>query len=279
MISSKKLINYGRQIGYVFSLILLLSVNGSLVASAASTYLAENYTADEGLPMNAIVSLKKDSSDHVVAADYVNVDQMIGVIIDRSDASISMSGGQANEVQVAKTGTLEVLVSDINGSVEQGDYVTASPIKGVGMRATGSTKVIGIAQNALNNGVKQTVKNSAGTEQTVRVGTIPVLVSVSGYIEKSQNSLIPGSLQSIANAIAGRSVSPLPIFLSLAVFVVTLIIVTAIIYSMVRNGIISVGRNPLSSGAIYRNVIQLSVLVLGILTGAGVIIYIILTRM
>lgn len=279
MISSKKLINYGRQIGYVFSLILLLSVNGSLVASAASTYLAENYTADEGLPMNAIVSLKKDSSDHVVAADYVNVDQMIGVIIDRSDASISMSGGQVNEVQVAKTGTLEVLVSDINGSVEQGDYVTASPIKGVGMRATGSTKVIGIAQNALNNGVKQTVKNSAGTEQTVRVGTIPVLVSVSGYIEKSQNSLIPGSLQSIANAIAGRSVSPLPIFLSLAVFVVTLIIVTAIIYSMVRNGIISVGRNPLSSGAIYRNVIQLSVLVLGILTGAGVIIYIILTRM
>jgi hypothetical protein len=147
------------------------------------------------------------------------------------------------------------------------------------MRATGSTKVIGIAQNGLTGGVAQTIKNGDGTEQSVKVGTVPVLVSVSGYIEKSENSFIPRPVQEIANTLAGRTVSPLPILLSLGVFLVTLIVVTIIIYSMVRNGIISVGRNPLSSSAIYRNVIQLSVLVLGILVGAGVIIYFILTRM
>lgn len=248
-------------------------------AQAITTYIAESYTSEEALPMNSIVSLKSNSNDSVVAANTSNVDTMIGVIIDRNDASITVTNGKENQVQVAKSGTLQVLVSDVNGAVEQGDYITASPINGVGMRATGSTKVIGIAQNSLSGGVSQTIKNADGGEQSVKVGTVPVLVSVSGYIEKSENSFIPRPVQEIANTLAGRTVSPLPILLSLGVFLVTLIVVTIIIYSMVRNGIISVGRNPLSSSAIYRNVIQLSVLVLGILVGAGVIIYFILTRM
>jgi len=47
---------------------------------------------------------------------------------------------------------------------------------------------------------------------------------------------------------------------------------------MIRSGIISVGRNPMSQSAIYRDIIQLSVLVLGILTVAIISIYVILTR-
>jgi len=62
-------------------------------------------------------------------------------------------------------------------------------------------------------------------------------------------------------------VSPLPIILSAAIFLVSLIIVVIIVYSMIRNGIISVGRNPLSQSAVYRNVIQMSGLVLAILDG------------
>ena len=262
-----------------FAVLLTLAILSPVPALALSTYIAESYTSEEALFMSLIVSLKENASDSVVATNTGNVDTMIGVVIDRSDASISVSNGKDKQVQVAKNGTLQVLVSDINGTVEQGDYVTGSPINGVGMRATGSTKVIGIAQNSLTNGVAQKIKGSDGVEQNVKVGTVTILVSVSGYIEKSENSFIPRPVQEIANTLAGRTVSALPILLSLGVFLVTLIVVTIIIYSMVRNGIISVGRNPLSSSAIYRNVIQLSVLVLGILVGAGVIIYFILTRM
>ncbi len=262
-----------------FAVLLTLAILSPVPALALSTYIAESYTSEEALPMSSIVSLKENASDSVVATNTGNVDTMIGVVIDRSDASISVSNGKDKQVQVAKNGTLQVLVSDINGTVEQGDYVTGSPINGVGMRATGSTKVIGIAQNSLTNGVAQKIKGNDGVEQNVKVGTVTILVSVSGYIEKSENSFIPRPVQEIANTLAGRTVSALPILLSLGVFMVTLIVVTIIIYSMVRNGIISVGRNPLSSSAIYRNVIQLSVLVLGILVGAGVIIYFILTRM
>lgn len=272
--NTSRIIALGGFIGVIASLVL-----APLSAGAVATYIAESYAVESSIPMNAIVSLKNNSSDSIEPSNTGNVDSMIGVVIDRSDASISLSNGKENQAQIAKTGTLQVLVSDINGAVEQGDYITASPINGVGMRATGSTKVLGIAQNNLTNGVDQKVKSAEGSEQTVKVGTVPVLVSVSGYIEKSDESFIPRPIQEIANTLAGRTVSPLPILLSLGVFVVTLIVVTVIIYSMVRNGIISVGRNPLSSSAIYRNVMLLSVLVLGISVGSGIVIYFILTRM
>ena len=245
---------------------------------AVSTYLSESYTASEALPVDSIVSLSSKSNETVVLANTNNVDSMIGVVIDRSDSSITLESDTENQVQVATSGTLQVLASDINGSIEPGDYITASPISGVGMRASGSTKVIGMAQSALVNGVPQEVETD-GTVQKVNIGTTTVVVSISGYIDNSGNSFIPRPIQEVANTLAGRTVESLPIVLSLGVFVVTLIVVTVIIYSMVRNGIISVGRNPLSSSAIYRNVILLSVLILGILVGAGVIIYFILTRM
>ncbi len=263
----------------VFAFTLLTSSFIPAVAGAVTTFIAENYTSEKQLPQNSLASLKNNATDQVEASNTSNVDTMVGVVIDRSDASISFSNGKATEVQIAKSGTLDVLVSNINGAVEQGDYITASPIDGVGMRATGSTKVLGIAQNNMDNGVTQKIKNGEGSEQEVQVGTVPVLISISGYIEESQNSFIPRPVQEIANTLAGRTVSPLPILLSIGVFVMTLVIVTIIIYSMVRNGIISVGRNPLSGSAIYRNIIQMSVLVLGILVATFILIYFILTRM
>jgi hypothetical protein len=47
---------------------------------------------------------------------------------------------------------------------------------------------------------------------------------------------------------------------------------------MIRNSIISVGRNPMAQSAVYRDVIQLSALVLGILAVAVIAIYFILSR-
>jgi hypothetical protein len=90
--------------------------------------------------------------------------------------------------------------------------------------------------------------------------------------------LIPTAVQSIANALAGKKVNPLPILISIGIFVVTLIVVVSIVYSMIRSSIISVGRNPMSQSAVYRNVIQLSALVLVILGAAVGSIYMVLTK-
>jgi hypothetical protein len=57
-----------------------------------------------------------------------------------------------------------------------------------------------------------------------------------------------------------------------------LVVVVSIIYAMIRSSIISVGRNPMSQAAVYRDVLQMSALVVGIIGVATVSIYLVLTR-
>jgi hypothetical protein len=90
---------------------------------------------------------------------------------------------------------------------------------------------------------------------------------------------VPSALQNIANSLAGKEVSTMPILIGVAIFTVMIVMVVSIIYSLIKSSIISVGRNPLSQSAVYRGVIQISALVLAIL-GVGVVsIYLVLTRL
>jgi hypothetical protein len=202
----------------------------------------------------------------------------LGVVINNEGSVLSISTGEDNQAQIATNGIVQALVSDINGPIQNGDHVTASPIAGVGMKATGNVRVLGVAQGELTNGIKQTYKDQNDKDQTVTLGQAPVLVNVAYYFKEPEKTLIPSALQKLADALAGKTVSPLPIIISVAIFVIMLIVVVSIIYSMIRHGIVSVGRNPMSQSAIYRNVIQLSGLVIVIL-GVGLSsIYLVLTR-
>jgi len=149
------------------------------------------------------------------------------------------------------------------------------------MKATSNVRVVGVAQQALTieGSQTQTVEGIDGQTREVRLGRIPVLINVSYFFKESERSIIPAVIQNVANALAGRPVSTLPIILAGAIFVIMLIVVVSIIYSMIRSSIISVGRNPLSQSAIYRDLIQLSALVIGILAVGLIAIYLILTRL
>lgn len=254
----------------------------SLVAPAAYaiiTPISQSYAADKQLTIGSIASLVENTSDRVELSNNNNAENVLGVVISPDSSLLSVSNGANTKVQIATAGTLQVLVSDINGSIQRGDHITASPIDGVGMKATSNVRVVGIAQGDLSGGNKQTYKDKDGKEQSVTLSEIPVLVSVAYYFKEPDKTIIPASVQNVANALAGRNVSTTPILVSLAIFIVTIIVVVSIIYSMVRNGIISVGRNPLSQSAVYRNVIQMSALVLTILGIAMAAIYLVLTRM
>jgi hypothetical protein len=225
--------------------------------------------------------LQKNSQDQVVPAATVTVENLLGVAINAGSSILSVNSGETNQVQVATSGTLPVIVSDINGPIFRGDQITASPINGVGMKATNNTRVVGIAQDDLkeskNN--KQRYTDSEGIQHTITIGEIQVLVNVSYYFKEPDKTLIPASIQNLANALAGKNVSSLPILISGAIFLVTIIVVVSIVFSMVRSSIISVGRNPMSQSAIYRDLIQLSVLVVVILAVGMASIYLVLTRM
>jgi hypothetical protein len=231
------------------------------ITVSAMTSLSQGFTADDALPLGAIVSLKNNTTDQVIASTANNADSIFGVVI--NDGS-----------------SLSVLVSDINGEISQGDPITASPIKGVGMKATSNAKIVGIAQGkpANSDDRQQTYTDSTGKKQPLILGEVPVLINVSYYYKQPDKTLIPLAIQNIANTLAGKTVNSVPIIISAAIFIITLAVVVSIIYSMIRSSIISVGRNPMSQSAVYRDVIQLSALVLGILAVALIAIYIILTR-
>lgn len=248
-------------------------------ATHAVTSISQSYTSSTALPVGSLVSLKKDTSDQVVPASSANVDSLFGVVINPDSSLLSLSSGKDNQVQIATTGTVQVLVSDINGKVQRGDNITASPIIGVGMRATGNSRIIGTAQGDVSNSSQQAYSGKDGKKHPVVVGEVPTLVSVSYFYKQPEKTIIPGAIQNIANALAGKAVNSLPILISGAIFIIMLIAVASMIYSMIRSSIISVGRNPMSQSAVYRNLIQLSSLVLVILAVGLVSIYLVLTRL
>lgn len=258
--------------------ILALVLVPSLTVFAATT-ISQSYTTKSDLSIGSIVSLERNTSDEVVPAATSTVDNLIGVVINADNSLISLSGGQKNQVQVATSGIVQVLVSDINGSVVQGDHITASPIKGVGMKASSNVRVVGIAQGEMAGAKKETYKDSSGQEQSVLIGQVPVLVNVAYFFKEPDKTIVPSALQNLANSIAGKAVSPLPIIISGAIFIIMMIVVASMAYSMIRSSIISVGRNPLSQSAVYRDLIQMSGLVIVILGVGLAAIYLILTRL
>ncbi len=249
------------------------------VAAFAATSLSQGYTASEELSVGSIASLKEDSSDEVVAATTSNADNIIGIVINQDSSQIAISNGAKTQVQVATNGVVPVLVSDIAGEIKQGDPITASPITGVGMKAIVNTKVVGFAQGKISGSTKQTIKDSNGDSQEVNVGQAPVLISVSYHYKTPEKTVIPAAVQNVADAIAGRKVGSVPIIVSGIIFIIMLVTVVSIIYSMIRSGIISIGRNPMSQSAVYRDIVQLSVLVIVIISVSITAIYIVLTRL
>lgn len=266
------------------SKIWLVLVALCILAVPATTYalttISQGFSTTDKVSLGSIVSLQAHSSDAVSATTTSNVNSMVGVVINEGSSLLSLSNEEGTQIQVATSGIMQVLVSDINGKIAQGDQITASPIKGVGMKATSNTKVIGIAQDSIsaNNSSTQDYTDKDGTKHTVTLGQIPVLVNVSYYYKQPDKTIIPSAVQNVANALAGKSVNALPILISAGIFIITLIVIVSIIYSMIHSSIISVGRNPMSQSAIYRDLVQLSALVVGILMVSVVSIYLVLTR-
>lgn len=269
------------KISFVKSKIFLVVTLGILSLPAAAyavTTLSQSFSASSNLTPSSLVSLDKNSSDVVEAANTDNVNNLYGVVIASDNSLLSVSSGQTSQVQVATNGVQQVLVSDINGPVTAGSPITASPIPGVGMLATQNVKIIGVSQSNLS-GAKQSYKTKNGNTGSANIGTVPIDVNVSYFYRQPDKTIIPSALQNVANSLAGKKVNALPIIVSTVIFLIMIIVVSSIVYSMIRSSIISVGRNPMSQSAIYRDMVQMSALVVGIIAVAIAVIYLILTRL
>lgn len=243
----------------------LLIVSASVWPVYADTYgggSPQSYAADTPLDIGTIVELTGKNSNRVKVVAQSELQNMFGVVIDRSTLPITISnGGLENETYVAVSGTYNTLVSTQGGAIATGDYVTLSSVNGVAMKAGTDAEqktVFGRAAAPFDGkGVvlgTTALKDSTGkTNQTVKLGMIPVTIDIKhNPNQKSTKANVPDFLERIGQAVAEKEVSPIRIYLSMGITAVSLIAAIAVLYSGVRSGVISIGRNPMSKKSIFR---------------------------
>lgn len=254
-------------------IIVSLAVIVGAAAAASLPVLAESYggggvqgyAADAPIDNGTIVQLTGKEANRVKVATQAQLQNMFGVTVDRNQQPITLSSGNLdNETFVAVSGTYNVLVSTQGGPIAVGDYVTLSAINGVAMKAGTTEKtVFGRAVVAFDGkGVtlgSSTLKDVSGkANQTVALGSVPVTIDIKhNPNDKSTKVKVPEVLERIGVAIAEKQVNPIRIYLSLGITAVSIIAAIAILYSGVRNSMISIGRNPMSKKSIFRALIEI----------------------
>ncbi|HSH55211.1 MAG TPA: hypothetical protein VK983_00120 [Candidatus Limnocylindrales bacterium] len=255
---------------------------GLSVLPAAAQAVTRPYTADAGLQRGMIVRLADKDKTKVQPLKADDIKFMEGVVVAANDAPVTLSDGDATKQQVfvATTGRYNVLVSNQNGSVKNGDFITVSSLAGVGMK-TGRTQslIIGKAlagfDGKTNVSGTATLKGTDGKNVSVGVGLIPVDINISrNPLESKNEQKVPtvflGFLQSAAVAIVKKPVDPARLYLGVLLLLLTMAVAGSILYAGVRSSIVSIGRNPLAKKSIVGNLMQIVlisiiVLIIGLL--------------
>ena len=225
----------------------------------------QGYAADTPVDNGTIVQLNSSGSNNVAIATQSKLQNMFGVTVDRNQLLVSSSDQSLkNQAFVAISGTYNVLVSTEGGSITAGDYVTLSSVNGIAMKATTEqSTVFGRAVGSFDGkgvtlGTTELKDTSGQTTKKVLLGSIPVTVNVQhNPNEKSTKVKVPTILEQIGVAVADKEVSPFRLYLSMAITAVSIIAAIAILYSGVRNGVISIGRNPMSRKSIFRALLEI----------------------
>lgn len=258
---------------------LLLSVPvviyGHTGADSSGVGISRGFqTKDKKIVQAALVSATSGSTD-VELATLKNSNRLAGVVTKAS--LLELSDNKKGAVQVALSGAAIALVSDINGSIRAGDKITISPINGIGMLAASDSQIVGTAATSFNvkDAKTEAITDKSGKRHTVHIGSIPIQVSVAYYVAPT-NKLLPPFLQSLANSVAGRPVSATRILFGSVLLLFAFISIFALIYTSVRAGLISLGRNPLAANAIQRGLVGVGITTLLVLVFTLLATYLIL---
>jgi hypothetical protein len=241
-------------------------------AQTAASAISQSFETDEtDISIGSLVSLNKDASSKVALSTTTNTDSLVGVVADSSLVEIEPGGAaKATRLQVVTDGVTETLVSDINGEVKVGDRIAPSPIRGVGMKLSDNAQIIGVAQGNFA-GIATTTReitSNSGTKVSVKIGRVPVRVSIGFYSgNPSSEDGKPSTpiIQRLANAVAGKETSTVRMIISFTLLGMGFLVMIIILRTAVASSLTSIGRNPLSADAIHKNFNGVAFIALGVL--------------
>jgi hypothetical protein len=233
------------------ALALLLLAFALFAPISHADTVARGFKAKGTLEPGLIVALSGDSTDTVQAATEKDPTKIYGVVIDPAQApfTVQKSGEQAF---VATGGSYPTLVSTQNGAIKEGDYISISSINGVGEKAKDQPTVLGKADSAFD-GSSQTITT---TSEGYKVGRINVSIIPGRNPLVKDYLAIPAPLKRFGEAIAGKNISALRIYVGLSIFTISAIIALSVLLVGVRSSITAIGRNPLSRKSILSGLFQ-----------------------
>ncbi|MBC7707631.1 hypothetical protein H7Y63_00190 [Polaromonas sp.] len=240
-----------------------------------SQSLSHSYNADPAVQLGMIVKLKPKDTGTVELVTQDTIKSLLGVVVQPNESTITLTPQTTTvqQVYVATKGHFSVLVSNQNGPIKVGDIVTVSAIAGIGMKADDKQLIVLgkalTAFNGTNNVVgKVALKNQLGKSTDVSISRVSVAIDISHNPLASQaTDKVPEFLSKAAIGLVDKPVSAARIYLGVVILVVSAFVAANLVYSGVRNGMVSIGRNPLSKKSIIKSLIQTVI--------AGLIVFIV----
>ncbi len=249
---------------------ILICLASLTVSSVTLTALAQNvtqaYGTDTVLRRGMIVGLDEENPLKVETVSSEQYERMHGVVVGVNDSALVLDS-QTETIYVATTGRFTVLVSDQNGNIAIGDYVTVSSVSGIGLKANSSDQVVlGRAIESFDGDDSSQVvstateKDAKDNEKQLRIGQILVDIDVGkNPLLKADNGL-PSILKKASEFIAGHPVSSARVYIGLAVVAIVSIISGSILYSGIRSSIVAIDRNPLGKKVIIKSLLQVVII-------------------
>ncbi len=229
-----------------------------------SSAVPQSYNSDPAVQIGMIVRLKEKDPTTVQPLPASDFTHMLGIAIPNKNAAIVLTPEKTThqQVLVATSGHYSVLVSNQNGPIKVGDYITISALAGIGMKAgEQDSQVVGRAAGSFSGTANVLgsikLKDTLGHEVSVALGRVPIDMSIShNPLFQKTADYVPGFLAKAANTVANKPVSVARIYLSMAILFVISVLTGNMLYSGIRSGMIAVGRNPLSKKSIIKSLIQ-----------------------
>ena len=242
---------------------------GSMLLSATvgAQTVSQGYGVSGDVQKGMIVMLDPKDATKVTPLTNKRDKSMHGVVVSANDTVVSLGGDStSNQVYVASNGKYDALVSTQNGPIKKGDIISISALDGVGMKAdAGQSVILGKALTAFDGqrGVSGTTKlSTSGGSKQVSIGFVQVDIGISRnpFAASLEGPPVPSFLRKSGENIAGKPVSTIRLYVSLAILIITLFMTSNLLYGGVRSSLISIGRNPLAKKSILRGLIQVVVL-------------------
>jgi hypothetical protein len=230
-----------------------------------SNDVTQSFSAGSNVQTGMAVQLDPKDSTAVIPLSSVNVKQFLGIVTPNNNATIVITPSTPNKDQVLVTphGELAVLVSNQNGPIVTGDYISMSAVDGIGMKTDNTiSTVIGRAQagfDGKHNIVSSIqVTNSFKKTVPVAVGRIPIVINVTHNPSFKQNNsdYVPSFIGKIVFQVTSKNVSAARVYIAIVLLLGLAVLAGHMLYGGVRGGMIAVGRQPLSRKSVIFSLIQ-----------------------